>query len=508
MYKEMKSKKEFQATHVAQMILNLLKDQEGLIIDYELKSNTFYTASPFRGPWRARQGAYLQSIRALVRKYIRAPQYGDPTWDKEHYINETISAIKDLLLSNSAKEERSFDLHENQDRLKQYIVVDGQLLDWRNNNLLPWSPDYKATINFVIGFDDKADCPHWRQYMREWLPDEGSRLLLQEFLGYCLIPDTKLETFLILTGSGSNGKSMLLNYVKTIFQEACSSLNITKMTERFGVATLLGRLINICTEDEGEGGYLKHTDQIKALVSGEELVAEFKGKDPFTFKNSARFIFATNNIPKTKDRSHGWYRRQIIINFPIRFTKDMNKAREMEYYMKEEKAGIFNWMLEGLRNVMSRGDLIIPESVQHNQDEFKAINDPLEGFLRECTSEMNDEDYIKYSKSGALTKRIGLSTSILYKIYEFWCDDNYGEKAKQLKMVQRNFTERIHKEKGIEKERGYCIIRNDNKQQCFFGIMLDIKDNDLRERMTEAFKGFGAAEPESIIRDFVLHQNK
>lgn len=499
MYKDQKTERKFQASNTAHMVMNLLKDQELLMIAYELKSNTFFTCNPQQGPWTMRSGAYLQSIRALVRKYIRLPQYGDPSWDKEHYINETLAAVKDLMLSSNAREELSFDLHDNQDALKKFIVLNGKLLDWRSGELLSWDPSYRATINFDVDYDVEATCPHWESYMKEWLPDEGSRLLIQEFFGYCLIPDTKLESFLILTGSGSNGKSMMLNFIKGLFGESCSSLSTAKMTERFGKATLRGRLVNICTEDEGEGGYLKHTDEIKALVSGEEIIAEYKGKDPFKFRNIARLIFATNNIPKTRDRTHGWYRRQIIINFPNRFAKDMNKAREMEYNMHQEKSGIFNWMLEGLRRVMDRGDLIVPESVQQNQEEFKAINDPLEGFLRECTRPMVAEDY----PEGRVMKRVGISTSLLYRVYEFWCEDNYGEKAKQLKMVQRNFTERIHKEKGIGKDKGTCTIRGGNAQQCFLGIMLNIKDSDMRERMMEAFKGYGAAEMEAKLCDYI-----
>lgn len=505
-YKEMKSEKKFQATEAANMVLNLIKTHEQLMIDYELRTNTFYTCNPQKGPWKARHGSYLQAIRALVRKYLRLPQYGDPSWDKEHNINETIAAIKDLLLSKSAYEDISFDLHANQESLRKYIVVDGQLLDWLTGELLPWDPTYRATINFDIGYDPDADCPHWRQYMEQWIPDEGARQLLQEFFGYCLIPDTKLESFLILTGSGSNGKSMMLNFIKKIFGDACSSLSTSKMVERFGKAALYGKLINICTEDEGEGGYLKHTDEIKAIVSGEEIVAEFKGKDPFKFRSTARLVFATNNIPRTRDRSFGWYRRQIIINFPNRFKKDMNIAREMEYWMEKEKAGIFNWLLEGLRRVMLRGNLEIPESVMQSQEEFKAINDPLEGFIKECTRPITEEDIKKFSLRGS-AKRIGISTTLLYKVYEFWCKDNFGEKAKQLQMVQRNFTERLHKEKGIPKDRGYCIITQNNKQQCFFGIILDIKDPDMEERLINEFHGYGAIEPEYKIREFVMNNS-
>ena len=64
MYKDQKSERKFQASNTAHMIMNLMKDQELLMIDYELKSNTFYTCNPNQGPWIIRSGAYLQSIRA------------------------------------------------------------------------------------------------------------------------------------------------------------------------------------------------------------------------------------------------------------------------------------------------------------------------------------------------------------------------------------------------------------------------------------------------------------
>ncbi len=505
-YQASAKRKEFQASVIAQTILNLFKEQENMLIDYEVRTGTFFTCNPTKGPWKARYGTFMQTIRSMVRRYLRHPKYGDPSWDKESYINETLAALKDLIISNGVVEDSSYDLHENQERIKPYIVVQGQLLDWRRNILLPWDPLHKTTTNFDVEFDPNATCPNWEKYMQEWLPDKGSRDLLQEFLGYCLIPDTKLEMFLILTGSGSNGKSMLLNHVKKLFGEACSTLSTSKMVERFGKAALNGKLVNICTEDEGEGGYLKHTAEIKALVSGEEITAEYKGKDLFKFKNVARMIFATNNIPKTRDRSHGWYRRQIIINFPNRFEKDMTKAREMERHMQEEQAGIFNWLLQGLRQVMSRGDLMIPDSISANLEEFKAVNDPLEGFLRECTRRVSEEEMSLLSKSGEATKRIGISTSYLYKVYEFWCEDNYGDRARQLKMVQRTFTERLHKEKGIHKNKGYCIIKKDSKQQCFFGVVLCIQDLDMCERMSNAFLGYGAAEPEARIREFIMQQ--
>ena len=491
-----RGKRKFIPTDAAQYVLNQFKNQENLLLDYEVNTRTIYTCNCNKGPWRGNSNQYEDVIKAGIRKYLTMDEFEGES-DTTHRINETYAAIRDSIIWSHNGNNVSFDLANNADDLEKYIVVDGQLLDWRTKTLLPWDPRVKATHSFDVGYDPEAKCPHWLEYMEQWIPDEGSRNLVQEFFGYSLIPIMRMQIILFLDGSGSNGKSMLLDQISRIFGDTVSTLSTAKITERFGASGLFNKLINICTEDEGDSnGFIKNTTELKALSSGDKITAEYKGKDAFQFKNSAKLVFATNRLPRVKDKSHGWDRRIKIVKFPNKFKNDTRVAYEMEMHMKEETPGIFNWLLEGLRRLMDRGYFEDTEQLEVNKNEYKAINDPIEGFLQEFTVEMEPEEYEKKNA-------IGVSTTVLHALYEAWCRMNYGEKASSYTKVQKTFTQTI-KEKGFTKRKGTCVVKVANNQQAdkqpvFFHIKPYINTEDAFEVIIHDLKDYGAMTDEGRL---------
>lgn len=494
-----KGKRVFRPTEAAQMVLNQFKNQKNIALEYEIETGTIYTCNVNKGPWERKSNQYLEVLNARIRMFLTSGDYEDES-DSRYKVTETFEALKALLINNSDEAEISFDTYKNREILQKYIVVDGQLFDWRSRQLLPWDPNVHATHSFDIGYNASAKCPHWEQYMAEWIPDEGSRRLVQEFLGYTLIPSMHIPIILFLDGKGSNGKSMMLDYIGKLFGDNLSSLSTSDMTSRFGPAGLYGKLLNICTEDEGDGsGFIKQTSVLKALSSGDIVQAEFKGKDAFRFHNVAKLIFATNKVPNVKDKSHGWDRRLKIIKFPNQFKNDTKIAKQMELNMANETPGIFNWLIDGLIRLMDRGQFEDTEQVRANKEEYKAVNDPIEGFLQECTEKMHPDEYAqKYAT--------GISTTILYALYTAWCEDNYGDKAGTYRRVQKTFTQTI-KDKGYDKSKGRCIVKHflkqeADRQQIFYHIKPVIKNEDFYERLMEYLKGYGAIEAEGMLLQY------
>ena len=491
-----RGKRKFVPTDAAQIVLNLFREKENLLLDYDDNTRTIYTCNCNKGPWRRRNNQYEDKLIAYIRKFLTIGEFEGES-DTTHRINETYNALRDALILSHGDTDVSFDLANNLDDLEKYIVVDGQLLDWRTKTLLPWDPRVKATHSFDVGYDPDAKCPHWLEYMEQWIPDEGSRNLVQEFFGYSLIPIMRMQIILFLDGSGSNGKSMLLDQIARIFGDTVSTLSTAKITERFGASGLFNKLINICTEDEGDSnGFIKNTTELKALSSGDKITAEYKGKDAFQFKNSAKLVFATNRLPRVKDKSHGWDRRIKIVKFPNKFKNDTRVAYEMEMHMKEETPGIFNWLLEGLRRLMDRGYFEDTEQLAVNKDEYKAVNDPIEGFLQEFTVEMAPEEYKKKNATG-------VSTTVLYALYKAWCQMNYGDKASSYTKVQKTFTQAI-KEKGFNKSKGTCVVKvasnqPADKQPVFFHIKPHINTEDAFEEIMHEFKAYGAMTYEGML---------
>ncbi|MEG1636100.1 MAG: phage/plasmid primase, P4 family [Cellulosilyticaceae bacterium] len=500
MYKEAKAQKEWIITNVIQMIFNKL-EENNTIIKYDKAKNSYYYTNKYQGPWKEDIDG---EVEGKVWSYIKDPVIGDPTWGNQHKLTEAMDAIELELRSKGWSRRQLFDMNAHKDDLANHIVVDGKLLSWRTGEMLPWDIGYNSTVNFNINYDPSAQCPRWLEYMQEWLPDELTRNLLQEFMGSCLLPEpAPEEKFIILTGSGSNGKTMFLKGMQMIFKEYAIALTPQKLSERFGPSALYGKLVNICSEIEGDGGYLKNTAQLKAIVSGEPLTAEYKGKDVFQFEPVANLIFSCNTVPKSKDKTAGWYRRQLIIPFDRTFVANSVIGTEMINNMREELPGIFNWLIEGLKRVKLRGRFIISDDLKKVQTDFKAVNDPLEGFLADCIQPASVEELQAMGK----TKRsdIGISTAIIMALYDSWCNYSYGEKN-NYKKSPRAFNQEMDS-KGFDKGRGLCIY-NGKPTSVFYGIKLVIKNLELYRTIEDEHMGCSITEPGFHLYEIVRRQKE
>lgn len=156
----------------------------------------------------------------------------------------------------------------------------------------------------------------------EWLswaiPDPSDRELLLAFAGLCLCPDRKFQVFLLLEGAGGNGKSVYLNNVAFAVgnpAENISNVPLEKLTaSRFSAACLSGKLANICGDIRTRA--IPDTNQIKQITGDDTIDAEYKGKDPFSFRPYAKQLFSINGLPVIEDDKTGaFFRRLRVVRF-------------------------------------------------------------------------------------------------------------------------------------------------------------------------------------------------
>jgi hypothetical protein len=87
-------------------------------------------------------------------------------------------------------------------------------------------------------------CPRWLRFLEEVLEGDKDRIsLLQEWFGYCLTHDTSLHAFMVLEGSGANGKSVVCEILtKMLGVDNVSNVPLEVFADRFQLATTLGKL--------------------------------------------------------------------------------------------------------------------------------------------------------------------------------------------------------------------------------------------------------------------------
>lgn len=166
--------------------------------------------------------------------------------------------------------------------------------------------------------------------------------LLQEMLGYFLVPITKSQKCFVIVGAAGAGKSVLLNVLNEILLGSGNVSNVSwqSLNDRFKTAELFGKLANIFADlptknIDGNGIF-------KALVGKDYLTVEKKNTNPFSFQSTARLLFSCNTIPKNYgDKSEGFYRRLIIIRFTHAVPKEKRDPELLDKF-RGEADGIFS----------------------------------------------------------------------------------------------------------------------------------------------------------------------
>lgn len=102
----------------------------------------------------------------------------------------------------------------------------------------------------------QINCPLWLRFLNEVIPEDQKQNILQEFIGLIgqASPVHKCDQMLVLLGGGSNGKSVIMNVIDSLFGEESSRVDLASLTSRnneHSIAAIDGKSINLCHGIEG-----------------------------------------------------------------------------------------------------------------------------------------------------------------------------------------------------------------------------------------------------------------
>jgi len=243
------------------------------------------------------------------------------------------------------------------------INLKNGVLDIETGQLHPHDPQLWFTSVIDVQFDPNAKCPNFTRFLSEILPPE-SHPTIEELFGYTLYRSNYARRAFMFVGQGNNGKSLLLDILtRWIGEENVSNKSLQDLEfNRFSVARLLGKHVNVSADLPQTP--LGKSEVFRALTGGDFLEAERKHRDSFSFQPYAKLIFSTNKLPPVRDDEvDAFFKRWVILEFPYRFEDDPAKRKEIldSCTTEEEKSGILNWALEGLRRLLQTGKFTADE---------------------------------------------------------------------------------------------------------------------------------------------------
>ena len=216
------------------------------------------------------------------------------------------------------------------------------------------------------------------------LPDESSQLVLAEYLGYVFVHPSqlKLEKVLLLHGSGANGKSVVFEVVTALLgpeNVSHHSLNSLTTEPAYCRANLATSLVNYASElSKG-----LEADAFKQIVSGEPIEARLPYGKPFVIRDYAKLIFNCNELPTDVEHTHAYFRRFMIVPFPVTIPEAEQDKTLAARIIAHELPGVFNWILVGLKRLIAQNGFTDCEAARQQIDEYRRQSDSVRLFLEE-----------------------------------------------------------------------------------------------------------------------------
>lgn len=224
---------------------------------------------------------------------------------------------------------------------------------------------------------------------------------VQKIVGLASVGKVYVEALIIAYGEGRNGKSTFWNVVSRVLGSYSGNISADMLTVgcrrnvKPELAEAKGKRLLIAAELE-EGMRL-NTSNVKQLCSTDEIYAEKKYKDPFSYTPTHTLVLYTNHLPKVGAIDKGTWRRLIVIPFNAKIEGNSDIKNYADYLYENAGGAILSWIMEGAKKVIAEQFHIeAPEKVKEAIAAYRDNNDWMQHFLDECCE--IDESYT--AKSG------------------------------------------------------------------------------------------------------------
>ena len=342
-------------------------------------------------------------------------------------VKNILQIVKDRAFKNNLQ------LNLGDKHIVSFTNGDVQLEDGTWNLDRSLRENYRIT-RLPIKYDPNAKAPAFCKFLSSIFRDDEDCAqkikLVLEMIGYSMQTHAKYEYFLILVGSGANGKSVLLNTIRNVLgSENTAAVQPNYFDSSFHLATLQHKLANIITESE-QGARLP-TAKVKAIVSGEQMTVDQKYGQPFDMEPYATMLWATNHLPNARDYSEALFRRARIIEFNRSFRQDEQDVH-LTKKLEAEAPGIAKLALDHYAEAVQKG-FTFPDSAKRANKTWRTESDSVS-----CWAEEHLYDY----------KGHNLKASDAYSSYKIWCE-NSGHQNVSSTMFGRRMTTHGHKKRKL-----------------------------------------------------------
>ncbi|MFC3059500.1 DNA primase family protein [Paenirhodobacter populi] len=280
---------------------------------------------------------------------------------------------------------------------------------------IPHAREQLLTKVMPVTYDQRAKCPQFLMFLERVQPLADMRRFIQRWMGLSMTGLTNEQKFAFFYGGGANGKSVLVDLMAKLFGDYSATAKIESITGRNrrggGDATpdlmpLIGA--RFVRASEPNAGEKLQEGLIKELTGGEPIMVRALNENFVTIYPIFKLTISGNHKPEIHGGDDGIWRRVMLVPFDVQIPPD-ERDPELGAKLWEERSGILNWLIEGLKDYLQHG-LQIPEEVTAATAEYREDSDPMATFLVECCAVTGDPAHSVPAKQ-------------LSDAFSFWMDE-------------------------------------------------------------------------------------
>jgi P4 family phage/plasmid primase-like protien len=353
-----------------------------IILKHMYKDSYVCTSYDKRGIWyRFKNHRWIQDKGLSLREKIstelynlfgkKAEQYEaemneyENDDDRREYLKKKVGIVhqikitlkkttnKDHIMREAAEIFYDENFVRNMDTNRYLLCFNNGVVDFVNKVFREGYPeDYitKTTrINYIPYDESDANWSKTSQELNKFMatlfPIDDLRRYMWDHLASCLIGTNKNQTFHVYHGSGSNGKSLLVDLMSAMLGDYKGTVPITLVTDIRGkiggtsdeVLKLKG--VRYAVMQEPSKGVKLNEGIMKELTGGDPIQARGLYSESEIFVPQFKLCVGTNNLFDIDSNDDGTWRRIRKITFPSKFVDEGEHYEDdTPYVFKKDKS--------------------------------------------------------------------------------------------------------------------------------------------------------------------------
>ena len=248
------------------------------------------------------------------------------------------------------------------------------------------------------------------------------------------------ERFYILTGTGANGKSRLMDFIEKTLGDYYTIVPISLLTnKRVASNSAQSELVRTkgkrfaVMQEPSEGDKI-NIGLMKELTGNDTITARALYKENVDFKPQFKMFMTCNDLPDVPSNDGGTWRRIRVLQFKSKFCDVPNEQVSTEFKIDPELSekiqrwgSTFIGMLINIHNSLDVQKIVEPDEVKVATTSYQRNNDMVGQFV--------DEVFVKSDNDK-------LSITKIWALYKAWAKEN---------MNSRKTLEKPHLKQELEK---------------------------------------------------------